>query len=74
MSSVGEVPHQFDGPDAPGFDEIYVFDSPPVDVGELSYSVVAGPIGPGKIGVFVNTFSFVIHNKEISGSEMEKRF
>lgn len=64
IHSVAEIPHQRDGPDAPGFDEFYVFETS-FDLGERSdgnlFLEDYAPL-PGRTVIFVNWGAFVLHD------------
>ncbi|HEY3455634.1 MAG TPA: hypothetical protein VGK64_13600 [Bryobacteraceae bacterium] len=59
-----EVPHQYDGPDALGYDEFYVFGSP-CGLGERMHGNLFeeqfAP-APGRVVVFVSLAAFVLHD------------
>jgi hypothetical protein len=63
LDRVTDVPHQVDGPDGPGFDEFYTFEST-CDLGErTSGNIFVEPLAPapGRPAVFVN-YEFPLHN------------
>jgi hypothetical protein len=66
LDRVGDVPHQLDGPDAPGYDELYTFEDR-CDLGERSQGNIFleqfAP-APGRTAVFVSWSSFVLHSSD----------
>lgn len=68
IDSTAEIPHQRHGPEAPGFDEFYVSQSP-LDLGERSQGNIfleAFAPMPGRTVVFVNWPAFVLHDPDRS--------
>jgi hypothetical protein len=64
IGSIEEVPHQYDGPDAAGYDEFYVFASP-CDLGErIQDNIFLEQFAPapGRVVVFVGWASFTLHD------------
>jgi hypothetical protein len=64
LSGTKELFFQRDGRDGPGYDEWYVFEGPPTDLGEI---IEGNPFlpelapRPGRLMVFVNTSAFALH-------------
>ena len=66
IHSAAYIPHQVDGPDAPGYDEFYIFETP-FDLGERSEGnlfLEAFAPAPGRTVVFVNWPAFVLHDPD----------
>jgi hypothetical protein len=65
VSTTDELFYQRDGPDYPGYDEWYVFDTGPSDLGELMFDKnpfePAHAPRPGQLVAFVNFLGFTIH-------------
>ncbi len=67
VETVEDLFYQQDGAAIPGFDEWYLFDAPPADLGEI---IEGNPFlesyapGPGRMMVFVGYFAFVIHDPD----------
>ena len=59
-----EIPHQLDGPDNPGYDELFVFQSP-TNLGELTRGNIYGEGSPqpGKLVPFVNFGGFTLYDR-----------
>lgn len=65
LQSAEDIPHQVDGLEDAGYDEFYVFDSPP-DLGQRTKGNIFTPEGapaPGRIVEFVSWFAFVLHDQ-----------
>jgi hypothetical protein len=61
-----DIPHQVDGPDAPGYDEFYVFENP-CELGERSQGnlfLEEFAPAPGRTIVFVNWAAFQLHDPD----------
>lgn len=76
LSGTQELFFQCDGPDGPGYDEWYVFEGPPTDLGEIiegnPYLPENAP-QPGRLMVFVNgsAFAFDAMLAEMFWKQME---
>jgi hypothetical protein len=65
ITTVEELSYQRDGADSPGYDEWYVFDAPPAELGEITREspfVETHAPRPGRLTVLVNYSAFVIHD------------
>jgi hypothetical protein len=63
LDHVTDIPHQIDGPDGPGYDEFYIFESPR-DLGErVQGNIFLEPFAPapGRTAVFVSWAAFVLY-------------
>ena len=66
LATIDDLYFKNDGPEAPGFDEWYVFKAPPAEMGEV---IQGNPFeegnrpGPGRLMAFVNWFVF-LHSPE----------
>jgi|SRR5581483_1112077 len=68
IHSAAEITHQVDGPDAPGYDEFYVFEDT-CDLGErVQGNIFLEAFAPaaGRTAVFVTWASFVLHDSSPS--------
>jgi hypothetical protein len=66
LDNVADIPYQLDGPDAPGYDEFYVFEARR-DLGErLQGNIFVEQFAPtpGRTAVFVSWGAFVLHRPD----------
>lgn len=65
LADVEDLFYQRDGAESPGYDEWYVFDAPPTDLGEVIREnpfLEANAPRPGRLMVFVNYVGFSLHD------------